>query len=140
MATAVAVDAARDADRVIVFLEAVRPKGMQYGPIPASFLLRLGVALRLLAWETQGFFFHRQAGLPEARRALQDAFLSLREPNADPTELRATVLRLSLERFAWTGQPDLNADVALSDLNEDAALDAMAEHLWKIRHAEKTYT
>ena len=65
---AVAVDAARDADRVGYFLDqlglgATPEKPL---PMPAAFLLHLGAALRLLAWETQPFFFHRAAGLPEA--------------------------------------------------------------------------
>jgi hypothetical protein len=54
----------------------------------------------------------------------------------DPTEFCVRLLRLSIERFAWNGPRDLNADVALDDGSEDAALDALAEYLWATRHAE----
>lgn len=66
---------------------------------------------------------------------IRDAFRSLNNPEADPTELGVAVLRLSVERFAWHGQPELHADVALDDLVDDAALDALAEYLWATRHA-----
>src|SRR5437588_1115435 len=84
MATAVAVAAARDAERVGLFLGHLGIGGTpeQPRPMPAGFLLHLGAALRLLAWEAQGFFFHRQAGLPEARVAIRDAFRSLADPDA----------------------------------------------------------
>jgi hypothetical protein len=45
------------------------------------------------------------------------------------------VLRLAVERFAWHGQRDLAADVAVDDLADDAALEALAEYLWAGRHA-----
>jgi hypothetical protein len=137
MVAAVAVDAARDADRVIQFLSRLglgatpeKPRAM-----PAEFLLHLGVALRLLNWESQGFFFHREMGLPEADRTIQDAFLSLTDPAAVSTELLLTVLRLSVERLAWGGPSDLAADVALDELTDDGALDLLAEFLWASRHA-----
>jgi hypothetical protein len=71
--------------------------------------------------------------LPEARQVIRDAFRSLADPGADPTELCVTVLRLSAERFAWSGPRDLDADVALDDLADDTALDALAEYLWATR-------
>lgn len=137
MVAAVAQDAARDAVRVGLFLDslglrATREKPM---PMPARFLLHLGAALRLLVWEAQGFYPHRQVGLPAAREVIREAFRSLDDPVADPTGLCVTVLRLSVERFAWNGQRDLGADVALDDLTADAALDALAEYLWASRHA-----
>jgi hypothetical protein len=135
MVNAVTVDAARDADRVAIFLDALCQRATLLKPISRGFLLHLGAALRLLAWESQGFSFHRAAGLPEARQAIRDAFLSLHDPQADPTELCVAVLRLSVERFAWHGRRDLGADMALDDLTEDAALDALAEYLWASRHA-----
>jgi hypothetical protein len=136
MVTAVAADAARDAARVGRFLEhlGLGATPEQPRPLPAAFLLHLGAALRLLAWEAQGFCFHRQAGLPEARQAIRDAFRSLADPGADPTALGAAVLRLAVERFAWGGPRDLDADVALDDLTDDAALEALAAYLWATRH------
>jgi hypothetical protein len=101
--------------------------------MPAGFLLHLAAALRLLSSEAQGFFPHREAGLPEARQAIRDAFLALTDPDADPTELCVAVLRLSVERFAWSGPPDLGADVALDEAPEDALLEALADFLWAHR-------
>jgi len=135
MVAAVAANAARDADCVELFLNHLglgatpeRPR-----PMPPGFLLHLGAALRLLSWEAQGFFFHRAAGLPEARQAIRAAFESLAEPDADPTEFCVAVLRLSVERFAWSGPPELGADVALDEAQEDALLEALADFLWARR-------
>jgi hypothetical protein len=137
MVSAVAVDAARDTDRVGLFLDAlgIRATPEQPKPMPAGFLLHLGAALRLHDWEAQGFFFHRTAGLPPAREVIQDAFRSLDGPDAGPPEVCVTVLRLSLELFAWDRLHDLDADVALDYLTEDVALDVLAEYLWASRHA-----
>jgi hypothetical protein len=135
MVTAVAGDAARDADRVGLFLSYLGLKGTPERPLPmpGAFLLYLGAALRLLHWEGLGFFFHREAGLPEASQAIRKAFLSLNDPGADPAELCAAVMRLSIERFAWGGPPELGAEVALEDAQEDALLNALADYLWAHR-------
>jgi hypothetical protein len=140
MIAVVAADAARDADRVCLFLDFLGLPGNpeKPRPMPAAFLLHLGAALRLLIWESEGFC-DRTAGLPEARQAILDAFQSLHDPKADPAELCVTVIRHSVERFAWNGRRDLNADVALDDLTgDDGALDALAEFLWASRHFTNT--
>jgi hypothetical protein len=54
-----------------------------------------------LAWEQQGYFFHREAGLPEAQQAIREGFLLLTDLDADPTKLSMAVLRLSVERVGW---------------------------------------
>jgi hypothetical protein len=137
LTTAVMADAARDADRVGQFLADLGLRGDAKKPLalPERFLLYLGAALRLQSWETQGFTFHREAGLPEARHDLDQAFQSVDNPNAEPRELCLSVLRLAIERMAWHGRRDLGADVALDDLIDDAALDALAEFFWASRHA-----
>jgi hypothetical protein len=136
MVNAVATAAARDADHVGLFLHEL---GLSASPdqpcrLPERFLLHLGAALRLLVWEAQGFFFHQTAGLPSAHQAIRAAFQALHDPNADPSEFCVQVVRLSLERFAWNGPRDLHADIALDDLNDEAALDMLAELLWASRH------
>jgi hypothetical protein len=138
MVAAAAEDAGRDADRVGLFLHTLGLRGAPEKPLrlPLGFLPHLGAALRLYQWEAQDFFFHRAAGLPEARQAMRDAVQSLTDPNADPSELCVSVLRLAMERFAWHARRDLDADVALDDLFDDAALDALAEYLWASRHVE----
>jgi hypothetical protein len=134
--TAVLADAARDADRVGQFLIAL---GLRLDPktplpLPERFLLQLGAALRLLSWEAEGLFSHRAVGLPDAGEAIREAFQSLHDPDAGPSELCMAVLRLFVERFAWHGRRDLDADVTLDDLTDDAALGALAEYLWTTRH------
>ncbi len=137
MVAAVAADASHDADLVGLFLHYLGLRRTPEKPlaVPFGFLLHLRAVLRLVLWEAEGLFYHRTTGLPDAAGAIRDAFMSLVNPNADPTPLWQTVLRISVERFAWHGRRDLDADVALGDLIDDAALDALAEHLWAFRHA-----
>jgi hypothetical protein len=54
LVASVAADAARDAERVGTLLHTLGIRGTSEQPrrLPARFLLRLGAALRLLAWET----------------------------------------------------------------------------------------
>jgi hypothetical protein len=130
-------NASRDADRVIQFLDAFCAQRTPGKPLPITlgFLLHLAAALRLLAWEAQGFFFHRAAGLPEGQQALRHAFLTLTDSDGDPHDFCVAVLRVTLERFAWNGPQDLDSEVVLDDLPDDAALDALAELLWATRHS-----
>src|SRR3954451_7437938 len=141
---AVARDAARDADRVGVFLDALgrppagrRPQDPPLG-LPADLLLGLGAALRLLLWEQQGIDAHRQAGLPPGRQALRDVFRAA-TGQADPEAagrartLPYRVLTLFVERFAWAGRPELGADLTLGPADEDALLEGLADFLWAHR-------
>jgi hypothetical protein len=99
-------------------------------------LLELGAALRLLKWEEGGLGIHREAGLPAAHDSLKSAFLTVAKEGTIPDggQLSRRVLRLFVERFAWHGRRDLGAAVSLDDLDQDAALDALAEFLWANRH------
>lgn len=135
MVTAVAAYAVCDAHCVGLFLSRLGIRGTPEKPlsVPAGFLLHLGAAFRLLTWEAQGFYGHREAGLPEAEQAIRDAFLSLVEPAADPSGLLVAVMRLSVERFAWSGLPELGADIILDEAQEDALLEALADYLWTHR-------
>lgn len=137
MVNAVTAAAARDADAVGLFL---RERGLTGTPqkplkLPAGFLLDLAAALRLFAWDRQGFSFHHAAGLPPADQAILDTFDALGDANGKPTELCIAVQRLALEHLAWNGLIDWNADIALDDLSDETALDMLAEFLWKHRHA-----
>lgn len=132
---AVVRNASRDADRVGVFLKAL---GLSAGPekplsLPAHFLLELGAALRLFSWESQGFFIHQQAGLPAARQVLHAVFSSLSDPSAAPTELSYRVMCLSVEKFAWNAQEELETDVCLEEAEEEMLLEALADFLWAHR-------
>jgi hypothetical protein len=136
MIAAAEADADRDADRVIEFLNAIglgaTPENPQ--PLPANFVLRLATGLRLLAWEALGYSLHRDAGLPAAQDVIRDAFCSLLKPAASARDLDVAVMRLSLERFAWSGRSLLDAEIMLDLFNDEAALDALAEYLWATRH------
>src|SRR5205085_993171 len=105
--------------------------------LPADFLLDLGAAMRLLAWEQAGLTLHRESGLPPAAEAATQVFLDAvpsaagrRWPNL---WLCKAVLRLSVDRFAWAGGRDLRADVLLGFPDEDALVEALAGFLWDHR-------
>jgi hypothetical protein len=138
----VAEQAAQDAE-----LAAHTLKGVGLGPppggvrrLPPEFLLELGAACRLLAWEVGGLTLHREAGLPPARdailRAFQDAAARKADPSAPapgPSLIRA-VFDLTVECLAWTGPAYLRAEVLLDTPDEDVLVDAMARFLWEHRH------
>jgi hypothetical protein len=135
MVAAVPANAERDAESVACFLHHLGLEGEPDNPLPLppGFLLYLASALRLLDWETQGFSSHREAGLPEVRAAIIDAFRQVDDPNADAKPFCVAVLRLAVERFAWGGQTELGADVALEDPQEELLLEALADFLWANR-------
>jgi len=141
LAAAVAREAARDAENVALFLGelGLTPSPEHRVRLPAALLLDLGAALRLLMWESNGLRVHQDSGLPEAERAIVDAFGHL-EASAEveaspPVELPRRVVALFAERFAWHGRRDLDADVVLDDhVEEDMLLDVLAELLWDARH------
>jgi hypothetical protein len=140
LVASVAGDAARDADRVGVFLDAF---GIQATPecplqLPVAFLLDLGAALRLLAWEQQGLQVHREAGLPPARGALADVLRQAANAcgSSSPAPnhgLAYRVLMLSVDRLAWSARSELDIDVALDEADEDAILAGLADFLWEHR-------
>lgn len=138
---AVALDAARDAESVAHFLDALGKtsvgRWLSQKPVrlPANFLLGLGAALRLLTWEQQGIQVHREAGLPSAREALRDAFHAVTDPEAATRTQRLTarVLRLFVEHFAWNGRLELDAEVTLGEAEEELVLDTLADFLWAHR-------
>jgi hypothetical protein len=134
-------EAERDAERVGRFLQAL---GLVPSPdrplcLPTDFLLNLAASLRLLAWELGGLQVHRDAGLPSAEQALHDTFRSLVEPAGVASltlqDLSLRALALFIERFAWLGRRELDADMTLDRCDQDGMLDALAEFLWAHRHA-----
>jgi len=139
----VADQAARDAHLTANLLDeaglAPLPGGVR--SFPAEFLLELGAAARLLAWESAGLELHRQAGLPAARDAIGMAFRDAARRLADPAAiapgqpLSRAVFRLTLERLAWVGPRDLRAEILLDAPDEDALVEALARFLWDRRGA-----
>ena len=47
------------------------------------------------------------------------------------------VMSMFIDRFAWNGRQHLDAPVILDSLDEDIALDALAELLWRRRQIER---
>lgn len=142
----VARTAARDADKVRIFLDTfAKAPGMEWlaqKPVylPGDFLLGLGAALRLLAWEQCGIAVHREAGLSSAHDALHDVLLALTHPEAKArvAHLPDAVLALTVERFAWSARAELDADVTLGQAEEEQVLEALADFLWANRPRERT--
>jgi hypothetical protein len=87
--------------------------------------------------EIIGLNFHLEVGLPTSEVIIVNAFRHLAElgiiPNAG--ELPRQVLSLFLSRFAWHAHRRWSVPVALDLIDEDAALDALAEFVWSRRHA-----
>jgi hypothetical protein len=140
MVHAVTIADAREADAVGQFLHDLGLVGTPQQPLklPARFLLHLAAALRLSAWETQGFFIHHDAGLPAADQAICDALYAFADAKANPDQLCIAVMRLSVERFAWNDLRHWKADIALDDLSDDQALDVLAQFLWANRPVATT--
>jgi len=134
----VAAEATRDAERVVVFLDALDlvPAGGRLD-LPERVFLDLGAALRLVAWEHAGITLHTDAGLPPARAALHAIIAGAaawpRTEYRPIPGLARAASRLAAEAFAWTGRRDLNADILLEDPDDDAFVEALAHFLWTHR-------
>jgi hypothetical protein len=137
---AVAANAASDADHLVVFMKALGLWSSTCGVshLPREFLLNLGACMRLTAWEFSGVTVHRDAGLPSALEAICQVFQEFNrnaERQQDPNlQLSHDVFRLSIERFGWTGQSDLQAEIVLDFPDEDVLVDTLARVLWNTRH------
>ena len=83
--TRVAEQAARDADLTAHFLKAVglAPPPGTVRRLPSEFLLELGAAMRLLAWEVDGLDLH-EPGLPTARDAILQVVPGRHSPHPRP--------------------------------------------------------
>src|SRR3954453_197751 len=110
----VAEQAARDADLAAEFLKGVGldpPPGTTRA-LPGDFLLELGAAMRLLAWERDGLEL-RDSGLPAPQAAILEAFQGairrIHDPSSPAPSLGRIVFRISVELLAWVGPRDLHA-------------------------------
>jgi hypothetical protein len=144
---AVTQNAADDADRVGQFLTEIglRPAAAGAAPpaplrFPTFFLVGLGAALRLLAWEQSGLHAHRDAGLPSAQEAFRQLAQALTglEPIAvkeqQASQLALRVLAFFVESLAWNGRAILDADLQLGEAEEEPLVEALAHLLWAHRH------
>ena len=135
---AVTREAEADADRIAEFLRYLGLQPTAEKPLGFSRdqLLFLGAVLRLASWEEAGVPIHFYVGLPPASRILADAIHSAQQGHgAYPKELSHVVHKLFIDRAAWHGR-DLGGVVELGGLDDETALDALAEFLWSRRRAE----
>jgi hypothetical protein len=139
--SAIALEAEADADRVALLM-----RELGHDPSPSKplvmdreLLLFYGAVLRLHSWETTGIVIHRDRGLPSACELLTKAARALVEEGKRPdgTGLTIDVIDMFIENFAWHGRQHLDAPVVLDSLDEDMALDAMAELLWRMRLVDR---
>jgi hypothetical protein len=133
--------ATQDAEIVIVLLQAfsLAPPDGSERFFPAEFLLEVGAAARVLAWEVQGIAFS-QGGVRLTAgdillRVFEDTARRLRDPSAPAArfDLVDAVFRLNMERLAWTGPRDLQAEIMLDFPDEDALVESLAQILWDNR-------
>jgi len=114
----VAACAEADAVRVGEFPRqyGIAPPPGQTLKVSAAHLLEFGAAMRMLALEEAGLDIHRQVGLPAAREALAETLLAptragKRQDEVDSNPaLLPTVLRLLVDRMAWSGPRCLGAE------------------------------
>jgi hypothetical protein len=133
-----------DADVVAHFLRTLAEHASDAWPrpthLPAAFLLGLGAALRVAAWEVLGFDAHRRAGLPSPGRifaSLLDHCLNRTpaERDAFVVRLAVTVHRVAVDGFAWQAAQQLGAEVMLlGAVEEEDLVEALAQFAWRARH------
>jgi hypothetical protein len=110
--------------------------------LPGDFLIEFGAAMRLIAWEVGGLN-PVEFGLPTARdailQALQYATRRILHPGspAPAPALAPAVFRVVVERLAWAGPRDLDAEILLEVPDEDVLIEAMARFLWARRGAAR---
>lgn len=134
----------RDADHVGLFLTHLGVPATPQRPVclPASLLLGLAAALRLFVWERTGVRPFLPPDLPPALPAIRDLVAAAAERSDRLASLAAAlsdrVLRVLVDRLAWHGREALGGEVVLGEADEDTLLDALANFLWRNRHAPDT--
>ncbi|MFO0866546.1 MAG: hypothetical protein U0744_18225 [Gemmataceae bacterium] len=135
----VCLEAARNGHRLAEFLRCVGLESSVDAPLRLSrgFLIYLAAALRLHAWESEGFYVHQEYGLPPADAAVRNAFKELDRDEADARSFWNAVLQVSIDRFSWRGPLELKADVALDELEDEEAIEMIAQLLWESRDKQR---
>ena len=135
---AVARHAQRQADLTAVALDAMGLFKSEPSRLPAGYLLELGAVLELGLWERQGLRPHLDVDLPTFREAAD--YLAARAAKGpaefqdpDATPLCRRVREVWVEQFAWEGPELLEAEVLVSDVDDDAFVDVLAEFVWTHR-------
>jgi len=131
--------AERGAARVAGFLGRFGVSGTKESPIalPAELLLGLDLALRFQVWELNAITAHLDAGLPSSDHVLKRVMSLLQgnELREYVRNLDSRAIKILREQFVWQASGEQCADIAIvTDGNEDAFLDALADFLWTNRH------
>ncbi len=100
------------------------------------FLLNLGAAMQIAAWERAGLRPELPADLPTAEEAFRNALATGAEKPHLELELQSRVFRTWLQLFSRSSRRALGADILLpvSAVSEDELLEALADLLWNNRH------
>lgn len=111
----------------------VRPSGF-----PAGFLLELAATCQLEQWERCGVHPMLPAGTPTAAEARADLWRRVREDvhqfvDTNHTTLSNLVCQLWRDHCLWLDADLVGAPLVIGALNEDEALDCLAQLLWKHR-------
>lgn len=120
------------------YLEAIGLLPSQSSRLPAACLIELVAVLELRLWEQQGLRRHLDVDLPSYGEAA-DAFVArcAKGPSEfegpEATTLSQRVLRARIENFAWDGPQHLQADVLISDVDEDEFINLLADFVWDNR-------
>jgi hypothetical protein len=139
-------NAQRQACVVAGFLDTVdeklRADGCPLGTATLSprALLALGAVCQLALWELDGLHQHLPAGLPSVSQAVSDLRTRAESgkwksetPRAG--DLWTKVLETWRTHFAWEAPNIVEAELVVSDMEDDALVDALAEFCWAYRHA-----
>jgi hypothetical protein len=125
--------AEQDADAVIEFLRDVhRQHGSDFGSWqpPASLLIAFTITMRIKLWERQASGLLVGTDLPASTSVVPlfvDAFLRDEdEGNALVFRWWNQVLSVLMQSYGWTARKSLGDDIAMSDVDDDRLVDALA--------------
>jgi hypothetical protein len=117
-----------------------RPRQDRPIRLPAALLLGLGIGMRLLRFEEAGLTEHLECGLPSAKQVLSIAIRAGTEggPLRDVVALLYSRLTRFLEsQTVWSAMVVLGAEMMVSDVDEAALVNELAEFLWARRRAQE---
>jgi len=136
---AVIRNAHRRADMTAAALDATGLFKSEPVRLPAAFLLEFSALLELGCWEKQGLRRFLDTDLPtfsEAAAALaarcQKGPSEFDGPDAAP--LSEQVLQVRMDRLAWQGPELLQADIVVSDVDENEFAQVLTDFVWQHRH------
>lgn len=134
-------EAEQDAQNVAIFLRRLDPQQQCNGPPtywPASFLIGLGAALRLLTWDLAGLTLHLESGLPHGEQAVRMVIMwctSWKPEDRDRAvlDMVCRTIDLARKRLVWESQTLIGSPIQMNAVCdaafEDILLTAVARYL-----------